>query len=89
MSVILITGCSSGFGFLEAKKLSTRGDQVFATMRDPKGKNSGPAKELVALSNIEVVDLDVTSDDSVDAAAAVVHAKTDAPDVIINNAGQM
>ncbi|MHC4538173.1 MAG: SDR family NAD(P)-dependent oxidoreductase [Planctomycetota bacterium] len=89
MNVILITGCSSGFGFLAAKKLAARGDQVFATMRAPGGKNSGPAEELRALSNIEVLDLDVTSNGSVDAAAAVVLAKADAPDVIINNAGQM
>jgi NAD(P)-dependent dehydrogenase (short-subunit alcohol dehydrogenase family) len=89
MNVILITGCSSGFGFLAAKKLAARGDQVFATMRAPGGKNSGPAEELRALSNIEVLDLDVTSNGSVDAAAAVVLAKADAPDVVINNAGQM
>ncbi len=89
MSVILITGCSSGFGFLAAKKFAARGDQVFATMRDPRGKNSGPAEELRASSNIEVLDLDVTSDGSVAAAATAVLARVDAPDVIINNAGQM
>lgn len=89
MSVILITGCSSGFGFLAAKRFAERGDTVFATMRDPKGKNKKPAEQLRALPNIEVLDLDVTSDTSVDAAAAAVFAKTDAPDVIINNAGQM
>jgi NAD(P)-dependent dehydrogenase (short-subunit alcohol dehydrogenase family) len=89
MSVILVTGCSSGFGLSAAKKLAARGDHVFATMRDPSGKNSGPATELGALPNIEVIDLDVTSDASVEAAAAAVLAKVTAPDVIINNAGQM
>lgn len=94
MSVVLITGCSSGFGLLAAKQLAARGDRVFATMRDPDGKNRAAAEELRAVaastgSDIEVLDLDVTSDGSVDAAAAAVLAKAGAPDVIINNAGQM
>jgi len=94
MSVVLITGCSSGFGLLAAKQLAARGDRVFATMRDPDGKNHTAAEELRALapstgSGIKVLDLDVTSDESVDAAAVAVIADAGAPDVIINNAGQM
>jgi len=89
MGVILITGCSSGFGLLAAKQLVASGDQVFATMRDPKGKNSAPAEELSAIEGIEVLDLDVTSDQSVNSAAKTVLEKSGAPDVIINNAGQM
>lgn len=94
MIVILITGCSSGFGFLAAKRLAARGERVFATMRDPNGKNRAPAEELRAITaaneaNIEVLDLDVTSDASVEAAASTVLEKAGAPDVIINNAGQM
>lgn len=88
MSVILITGCSTGFGFLAAKRYAERGDRVFATMRDPQGKNRAPAEQLRTIPNIEVLELDVTSDDSVNAAAASVLSKA-VPDVIINNAGQM
>lgn len=94
MSNVFITGCSSGFGLLAAKKFAARGDNVFATMRNSNGKNSIPAEELRTLgasngTEIEVLDLDVTSDESVNTAAAVVLAKVGAPDVIINNAGQM
>ncbi len=94
MSVILITGCSSGFGHLAAIQLAARGNRVIATMRDPQGKNSGPAEELRTLAAsgkgaVEVIDLDVTSDASVNAAAATVLEQVGAPDVIINNAGQM
>ena len=35
MAVILVTGCSTGFGLLTALELARRGDHVFATMRDP------------------------------------------------------
>jgi NAD(P)-dependent dehydrogenase (short-subunit alcohol dehydrogenase family) len=45
---------------------------------------------LIAEGNgIEVVELDVTSDASVDAAVAIILEKGGAPDVVINNAGQM
>jgi NAD(P)-dependent dehydrogenase (short-subunit alcohol dehydrogenase family) len=91
MNTVVITGCSSGFGFQAAQVLAARGDTVFATMRDPHGKNAGPDGELRAFAkannaDIRVLDLDVTSDESVNAAAAAVGK---APDVIINNAGQM
>ena len=88
MSVIVITGCSTGFGFQAAQRFAARGDTVFATMRNTAGKNQEAANALRE-SGIEVVDLDVTSDASVDAAAASVVAKSGAPDVLINNAGQM
>ncbi len=91
MNTVLITGCSSGFGFQAAQVLAARGDTVFATMRDPAGKNLGPANELRAFAeannaDIRVIDLDVTSDESADAAAVSVGS---ALDVVINNAGQM
>ena len=88
MSVIVITGCSTGFGFEAAQRFAARGDTVFATMRNSAGKNQESASTLRE-SGIEVVDLDVTSDASVDTAAATVITKSGAPDVLINNAGQM
>jgi NAD(P)-dependent dehydrogenase (short-subunit alcohol dehydrogenase family) len=88
MSVVFITGCSSGFGFLAAKRFAARGDHVYATMRNPQGKNKAAAEELRATPNIEVIELDVTSDEGVKQAAAIVLKKA-VPDVVINNAGQM
>ena len=40
MKKILITGCSTGFGFDSAKYFAEKGHHVFATMRNINGKNA-------------------------------------------------
>ncbi|GIV58289.1 MAG: short-chain dehydrogenase/reductase [Rhodothermaceae bacterium] len=94
MKTVLITGCSTGFGRLAAEELAARGHRVFATMRDPEGKNRKPAMALADQARthgwkLDVLELDVTSDASVAAAREAVLAQSDGPDVVINNAGQM
>jgi NAD(P)-dependent dehydrogenase (short-subunit alcohol dehydrogenase family) len=88
MKKILITGCSSGFGYSAAKYLAEKGHHVYATMRNINGKNADPASELIDYSNsndlkLEVLEVDVTSDDSVNSAVAQIPEV----DVLINNAG--
>lgn len=83
---ILITGTSTGFGRDTAETLRNAGHRVFASMRDIAGKNKPHADALRAQS-IDVVALDVTDDQSVDAAVAAVLAKSGHIDVLINNAG--
>ncbi|MCC5996650.1 MAG: SDR family oxidoreductase [Oceanicaulis sp.] len=87
---ILITGSSSGFGRLGAELYARLGAQVFASMRNlPRPE----ADELTALAEteglaIEVVEIDVTSDDSVArGVASVLETTGGALDVLINNAG--
>jgi len=94
MTSILITGCSSGFGRLAAQTLAGRGDRVWATMRDVEGRNREAAEALRQQSKekgwrLDVLDLDVTSDASVDSAAEAVRAEGAGPDVVLNNAGRM
>lgn len=90
--VILITGTSTGFGRDAAETLARRGHHVFATMRDVKGRNAEPHRELERLASSEklplhVLELDVTNQESVQRAvdAALHHAQR--LDVVINNAG--
>ena len=84
---ILITGASSGFGRDTAETLASAGNKVFAGVRDLAGRNRATADALRA-KGIEPVELDVTSDASVNAAIAAVLAKSGgALDVVINNAG--
>lgn len=91
---IVITGCSTGFGREAAERLARGGDRVYATMRGVDGRNRAVAGELRSLVQSEgidlrVLELDVTSDASVAAAAEAVLAESGAPDVLVNNAGQM
>jgi NAD(P)-dependent dehydrogenase (short-subunit alcohol dehydrogenase family) len=90
--VVLITGSSTGFGRLFTETLAREGHTVFATMRDPGGRNAKNASEIRALAEkdalpIHVVELDVTEDASVQGAMDTAIAKTGRIDVVINNAG--
>jgi len=85
---ILITGCSTGFGFNSAKYFAKKGHNVFATMRDVDGKNAIAASQLRDFATstntkITVSEIEVTSDKSVNSAVAEMPTI----DVLINNAG--
>ncbi|XP_077528693.1 retinol dehydrogenase 7-like [Haemaphysalis longicornis] len=62
---VLITGCDSGFGHRLAKRIARQGFFVFAGCLD---SNSGGAVELKSLSNIKILQLDVTKQKQVDEA---------------------
>jgi NAD(P)-dependent dehydrogenase (short-subunit alcohol dehydrogenase family) len=90
--VVLITGSSTGFGRLFADTLARKGHTVFATMRDPGGRNAKNASEIRALAEkdslpMSVLELDVTDDASVERAVNAAVAKAGRIDVAINNAG--
>ena len=83
---ILITGASTGFGRDTAETLARAGHTVFASMRDPQGKNREHAQAL-SKQGIQVIELDVSNDTSVDQAVKEVLARTGRIDVLVNNAG--
>src|SRR5258708_39807350 len=84
---IFITGTSTGFGKLMTISLSRAGHTVIAGMRDPAGKNAATAKELSDLPNVEVIEIDVTEDQSVEAAFRKTLSGYGHIDVLVNNAG--
>ncbi len=91
-TVVLITGCSTGFGRVTAETLARKKYRVFAGMRGVTGKNTENAREIHALAEREslplrVVELDVNDDASVDSAVAQVIREAGRIDVLVNNAG--
>jgi len=82
MSTILITGANKGLGREAARRLLDEGHDVWLAARDPE-RGREAARELGG----RFVQLDVTSERSVKAAAEHVAAESGALDVLINNAG--
>ena len=80
---ILITGCSTGIGRMTAKYFQDKGWNVAATVR----KNPKQDTELNALDNILVAELDVTKEDTIQAAIQATIDRFGAIDVLLNNAG--
>lgn len=92
--VIVVTGASSGFGNLTVLELARRGHTVVATMRDVEGRNAKVRTDLIeaAMSEghgLEVLEMDVADEASVDAAIEKVVKRYGKIDVLINNAGLM
>src|SRR5262249_45782564 len=77
--VVLITGASSGVGQSTARLLSQRGYKVLGTSRNLAGAEPIPAVDMLAL--------DVRSDDSVRTCIDAVFSRIGRLDVLINNAG--
>lgn len=78
MGVALVTGASSGIGEATAEQLAKAGYQVFGTSR-----RAAPAGRRL----FEMLSLDVTNDESVDALAKEVIRRAGRIDLLVNNAG--
>nr|WP_090116620.1 SDR family oxidoreductase [Cohnella sp. OV330] len=86
----LVTGASSGFGLLIAVELAKRGYRVVAAMRDL-GRQAALVREAerigAAGGRIEVVRLDVTDAETIEAAVSGTLQRYGRIDVLVNNAG--
>ena len=87
MAVIVITGCSSGFGMLAALEFARRGDSVYATMRNTAKADRLHTRAEAAGVAVEVLQLDVNDIGSVGAAIEEVIGREGRIDVVVNNAG--
>jgi NAD(P)-dependent dehydrogenase (short-subunit alcohol dehydrogenase family) len=86
MGVVVITGCSTGFGYHASVAFGRRGDRVYASMRNPA---KGDLAKVVSDEglDVEVLGLDVDDDASVRHALGRVLEREGHIDVLVNNAG--
>jgi len=84
--IVLVTGASTGFGREISEILTSAGHSVFASMRDPAGRNREHAEALRRFG-ANVIELDVTNTQSVEQGVTTVVADVGRIDVLVNNAG--
>jgi len=78
---VLITGCSSGIGHATAERLLADGYPVYATARRPESLEALAARGAITLA------LDVTDEESMQAAVSRVIEAEGGVGVLVNNAG--
>lgn len=83
MANVVITGAARGIGFELVKQSAAAGDRVFALVRDLSGATA--LQSVTDAAQVSVHEADVSSDDSVRAAAAAIGSEP--IDVIYNVAG--
>jgi len=87
----VVTGANTGLGFETAQVLAARGASVVLAVRDAE-KGKAAAARIAGTApgaNVTVQPLDLTSLDSIRAAAAELRARHPRIDLLINNAGVM
>ena len=87
MSVVLITGCSTGIGLHASIAFGRNGDTVVPTMRNTAKADALRKAAADAGVEVEVLALDVTDDASARSAVNEVLAQHGRIDVLVNNAG--
>ena len=92
--IIVITGASSGFGRLTADALSKAGHTVYASMRHTTGRNApqvADVNKFAQENNVDLrpIELDVSSEKSIETAIHQIVTEHGRLDVLIHNAGHM
>jgi NAD(P)-dependent dehydrogenase (short-subunit alcohol dehydrogenase family) len=82
----LVTGANKGIGRETVRRLAEQGWTVWLGSRDPE-RGRQAAAELAATGDVRPVELDVTDDESVAAAAKAIGTASGKLDVLVNNAG--
>jgi NAD(P)-dependent dehydrogenase (short-subunit alcohol dehydrogenase family) len=85
--IILITGCSSGFGMLTAARLAAGGHTIYATMRNLQKQGALKLELEKRETKCQILRLDVTEDKSINNVIDTIEKQDSRLDVLINNAG--
>ncbi len=78
-TVVLVTGVSSGIGRATAEKFVLQGCRVFGSVRN--------LKKTLPIPGVELIEMDVTHDESVRHAVELMIERAKRIDVLVNNAG--
>jgi len=88
MKAALVTGANKSIGFEVARQLAQKGVYIYLGSRNLENGMAAVNKlKSEGLSNVEVIQLDITDDESVKNARAEIGKKTKVLDILINNAG--
>ena len=88
MKKILITGANKSIGFETARQLLQKGYYIFLGSRVlENGLRAVETLKSEGLNNVEAVQIDVSNQESIDAARAEIGKNSEVLDVLINNAG--
>ncbi|AUA08023.1 SDR family NAD(P)-dependent oxidoreductase [Streptomyces sp. SID8382] len=93
-SRVLLTGSGTGIAALAAVSLAEAGHAVFASMRDPEGRNAAKDQALrdatkTAAGSLSVVELDVVSEESAQSAVTEIAEEAGGLDVVVHNAAHL
>lgn len=88
MKFALVTGANKSIGFEVAQQLAQKGVYVYLGSRNiENGIEAVDKLKANGLNNVEVIQLDITDDESVIKARKEIGKKTNVLDILINNAG--
>lgn len=87
MSVIIVTGASTGIGQATALHLASKGHKVFAGVRSPDKVDELREKIAADGLTVNIIQLDITDDDSVEKAIKTIMDDAGRIDALVNNAG--
>ena len=90
--IIVVAGASRGFGRLASNALARAGHTVYASMRHTTGRNASRVAEVKEFArqhsvDLRAIELDVASQESVNAAIAAIISDHGRLDVVVHNAG--
>ncbi len=91
---VLVTGAGTGIGALASLSLAGAGHTVYASMREPAGRNGDKAQHLKDRASgvpgaLSVIELDVQSEDSANNAVSQVVSEAGGLDVVVHNAAHL
>jgi NAD(P)-dependent dehydrogenase (short-subunit alcohol dehydrogenase family) len=86
-TTVLVTGANKGLGYETARRLGGLGLTVLVGARDPQRGNAAVARLREGGADAHLVELDLTDESSIAAAARDVRERFGRLDVLVNNAG--